>query len=79
MVAASVRLGGMAKKKSTSGQHKTPRVPYQIPRAWSDLARTMAAKHRQPALWFLLSLIADEATRQGLEVPPLPWDEILPS
>lgn len=79
MIAASAKIAGMAKKKSSSGEHKTPRVPYQIPQTWSDLARRMAAKQKQPTLWFLLSLIADEAVRQGEEVPPLPWEQNLPT
>lgn len=42
--------------------------------SWAKLARKLAAKQRQPMLWLLLSLLADEADRQGEDHPPLPWD-----
>lgn len=55
--------------------HKVPRIPIQMQKPWADLARKLAAKNKQPMLWLLLSLLADEADKQDMEHPPLPWEE----
>lgn len=64
--------GVMGRKKS---DHKVPRVALQVPKPWADLARKLAAKNKQPMLWLVLSLLADEAAKQGEDAPPLPWEE----
>lgn len=72
-------ISHMAKKK-LGGQHATPRTPVQVPTAWWAIARKLASKHKQPTLWYLLSIIATEAEKEGIEgVPPLPWEEDEPS
>lgn len=65
----------MGKKKPTGGAHKTPRKPVQVPEEWLVLARKLANIHRQPTLWFLLSLVADAADKEGIERPRLPWED----
>ncbi len=56
-------------------EHKVPRVPVQVPKPWADLARKLAGKNKQPMLWLILSLLAEEADRQEEERPALPWEE----
>lgn len=69
-----LKIPSMAKKR-TGGQHKTPRKPMQIPVTWLRLARKMAAKRKQPTLWFVLHLIQQAAEQEDEEVPPGPWDD----
>lgn len=74
-VVAAVKLDRMAnKKKPTGGEHKTPRQNVQFPIQWFKLARQLASGRAQPTLWFLLRILAEEAQRQGVEHPPLPWE-----
>jgi hypothetical protein len=66
--------GVMAKKKQ-SGKHRVPRKPVQIPVPWLQLARLMAAKRRQPTVWYLLGLLAEQATKDGETLPSyVPWE-----
>lgn len=62
----------MGRKKE---EHKVPRVPVQMPKPFHDLARKMARSKKQPMLWLLLTLLAEEADREGVERPALPWEE----
>ncbi len=52
-----------------------PRTLMNVPKPWADLARKLSATRQQPMLWMILALIADEAERQEMEHPPLPWEE----
>ncbi len=67
-------IKGMGRKRKTDG-HATPRQPVQIPVPWVKLTRSLAAKQKQPLLWYLLSLVADAAEAADMEHPPLPWEE----
>ncbi len=69
-------ISTMTRKKS---EHKTERVAVQMPKPWADLARKLAAKNKQPTLWFLLALVAEEAKKHKEQCPPLPWEEDLDS
>jgi len=62
-------------RKSTGGEHKTPRVNMQVPEAWMKLARLLGNQAKQPTLWYWLQILADAADRAGVERPPLPWEE----
>jgi hypothetical protein len=62
-------------KKATGGKHVTERTTIQIPSPWLKVARTMASERRQPVLWFILGLIAEEAAKSGVATPPLPWQK----
>lgn len=74
------KLAPMAKKK-VSGEHSTPRWSVQIPAEWGRIARRLASKTRQPANWYVLSLLYEAAKAENeadpenaQELPPLPWD-----
>lgn len=70
------KIRRMGRKKKTSGEHTTPRQPVQFPADWIKLARRLAAKRKQPTMWFILSLIAEAAQAEGeTELPPAPWEE----
>jgi hypothetical protein len=45
-----------------------------MPVPWYDLAKRLAARSRQPILWYLYSLLAEQAQAAGEPHPPLPWD-----
>jgi hypothetical protein len=63
-------------KKRKGGSHKTPRQPVQIPVPWIQLARQLATKHKQPMVWRLITLIGEDATREGItNLPKYPWEE----
>lgn len=65
-------------KKQTGGAHKTKRVVYQIPEAISKLIRKQAALRQQPAMWYLVRLVLDDAKANGVsedELPVPPWEE----
>jgi hypothetical protein len=64
----------MAKKRK-GGKHKTPRKPVQLPETWIAVARKMAAKNRQPMMWYIVSKIAEDAEKEGVTLPQFPWDE----
>jgi hypothetical protein len=73
-------IGIMAKKRKTTesrpgGKHVTPRVPYQLPLEFAQLARKLAGQRKQPTLWYLLSLIIEDAKANGMETPAPPWEE----
>lgn len=63
-------------KKKVSGKHKTPRQPMQIPIEWVVVARKAAAKRKQPVMWYLLSLIGEDAIKDDIKPPKYPWEEI---
>jgi len=63
------------RKKSNSGEHKTPRKAVQVPEDWLNVARRLANANRQPTLWFLLSLVAEAADKANVTRPRLPWEE----
>ena len=63
------------KGRPPGGSRKTPRQPVQIHVTWLKLARKQAAKRKQPTLWYLISLILEDAQKDGEELPPSPWDE----
>lgn len=64
--------------KKNSDRHKVPRVPFQIPKPFADLARRLAAKKEQPTTWYVMRLIADAAKEAGIkDVPKFPWEEEL--
>jgi hypothetical protein len=66
----------MPKKKSSSGKHTTPRVNVGVPEDWHAVLRRIAAKHRQPLIYTLISLAKAEAESLGFtDLPPTPWDE----
>lgn len=69
-----VTNGRMAKKKPSGGQHTTQRKPIQFPIDWYKLAYRMAAKKQQPMTWYILKLIADDAEKEGIDRPKLPWE-----
>lgn len=70
------KLAPMAKKK-VSGEHSTPRWSVQIPAEWGRIARKLASKTRQPANWYVLSLLAEAAEAAGeTDLPPLPWEDV---
>jgi hypothetical protein len=70
------KIARMAKKISGSGgPHKTPRVAVQIPEPWMKVLRRLAAKTKQPSLWYLLALIGGAAEADGTERPAYPWEE----
>lgn len=56
-------------------EHKVPRIAVQIPKPWHDFARKMASKRKQPMLWYILALLAEDAEEQDEEHPALPWEE----
>lgn len=64
-------------KKNQGGERKTPRTPVQFPKSWMKLVRELAAGRQQPALWFLISLVIEEAKKQGKDHPLPPWEEDL--
>lgn len=65
----------MAKKKSTSGKNKTPRTPVQVPNDWLQIARLRARDGQKPTLWYLISLIRQDAIQAGIkDLPTPPWD-----
>lgn len=69
----------MAKKRSerSGGAHKTVRIPYQIPKPFSDLITRLAKEKQQPKVWYLLALILDAAKAAGVkeeDLPEPPWD-----
>lgn len=67
---------GMAKKKSTSGKNVTPRVAIQMPKDWHGVAKKCANSRRQILVWFLISLIQEIATKDGVrDLPRAPWEE----
>lgn len=67
------------KKKQTGGKHKTPRLPVQIPVAWINVARNIAARRKMHTVWLLIDLVAAEAESMGVDtlgietLPPFPW------
>ena len=63
------------KKKQSGGPHKTPRSAVQIPADWWALARKLAAMRAQPAMWLLLTLLADAAEKAGEPRPRFPWED----
>lgn len=65
----------MAKKGGKRGKHTTPRKPIQIPEDWLNLARALAAKNKQPTLWYLLGLLAAAAEAAEMPHPKPPWEK----
>jgi len=66
----------MAKKKTKHGVYKTPRQAVQLPAAWVQVARRLAAKTPTPTTWYLVTLIRDAAIAAGeTNLPPLFWEE----
>lgn len=55
--------------------HKVPRIAVQIPKPWHDFARKMASKRKQPMLWYILAVLAEDADKEGEDHPALPWEE----
>lgn len=82
-VASAVpKTGGMAKdkaKKPSGGNHQTPRVNIGVPAEWHAVMRKLAARAKQPVLWYLIDLAAKEAEAAGVDAPPLPWSEESPA
>lgn len=73
---APVRIATMAKQgKRSGGKHKTERKAVQVPVPWLALARKLAAKKKQPTLWFIIALIAEAADKEGEQCPTPPWEE----
>lgn len=62
-------------KKRVGGHHKTPRKAVQIPVTWIALARKLAVKHKQPMMWYIVSLLGEAGIKEGLELPKFPWEE----
>lgn len=64
----------MAKRKTTSGKHSTPRKPVQIPADWLRVIKELAAKRPAPALWLIIEWAEREAKSAGLkDLPVVPW------
>ena len=74
-------LDGMAShnrrrsKSSDGGKHKTRRVAVNFPEDWHAVLRQLAARGKQPVLWYLIDLAKRDADAAGIPTPLLPWDE----
>jgi hypothetical protein len=65
---------GMAKRKSTSGKHSTPRKPVQVPEDWLKVIRGLAADRPMPAVWLIIEWAKQAAEAAGRKnLPPVPW------
>jgi hypothetical protein len=70
----------MAKHKSTSGRHATPRSPVQIPADWMAVIRQLAAARPAPAVWLIIELVEREAKAAGIAgLPSTPWSDPPPA
>lgn len=69
----------MAEKKpkaeKKSGAHKTKRIGVNFTEDWHAALRKLAARRKQPVLWYLMDLAREDAKGAGIETPPLPWEE----
>jgi hypothetical protein len=71
----AARIGGMAKRKSDSGRHVKKRVNIGVPAEWHAVIRRLAADRQQPVLYWLISVVAEQAKQQGMtDVPVPPWE-----
>jgi hypothetical protein len=63
---------GMTKKKGD--RRTTPRRPLMIPLPWLELIKVLARERKQPMLWYVLDLVAEQAAQKGMSHPPMPWE-----
>jgi len=42
---------------------------------WHAVLRTLAGKRKMPVLWYLIDLAREDAEKNGVKTPPLPWEE----
>ena len=75
MTLSPATLRSMSKKKPTDGNRKAKRVNIGVPENWHSVMRRLAARTKQPVLWWLIDLAAREAEQAGIETPPVPWEE----
>jgi hypothetical protein len=63
----------MPPKKSSGGKHQKKRIGVNIPAEWHAVMRQLAAKQKQPVLWYLIDLVMKDAESQDVETPEPPW------
>lgn len=68
------KLGG-EKAPKVSGKHTTKRIGVNFTAEWHAVLRKLAGKKKQPVVWYLMDLAREDAKRNGVETPPLPWEE----
>ena len=67
----------MAEKKRgrPSGQHKAPRKPMMLPEGWLKVVQELAAEKQMPAMWYVVSLVKEQAEKAAKpDLPSAPWD-----
>lgn len=60
--------------KPSGGKHKTKRIGVNFTEDWHAVLRKLAARRKQPVLWYLLDLAREDAKAAGFETPALPWE-----
>jgi hypothetical protein len=72
--APNITLPGMGRKKK-QGTPQKDRVSINLPAQWHAVARTLAARKRQPVTFLVIALLMAEAEREGIEnLPSPPWE-----
>ena len=67
-------ISHMGKKQTADNAAK--RINVGFPEEWHAVARKLAASHKQPVLYFFISLLEKAAEENGLkELPKRPWEE----
>ncbi len=51
------------------------RIGVNFSTEWHAAIRKLAGKRKMPVLWYLIELAREDAEKQGVQVPPLPWEE----
>ena len=66
------------KSPKQSGKHAKKRLAVNFTEDWHAVLRKLAARKKQPVLWYLLDLAREDAKSVGVETPPLPWEDESP-
>ncbi len=46
----------------------------QIPKSWWPVINKLSSIQKRPALWIVIDLLAQEASKEGIPLPKAPWE-----
>ncbi len=68
------RMGRKRNSNPGNPSKKRSRSPMQIPLTWWPVLNQLSNLKKRPALWIVLDLISQEATKEGIALPLAPWE-----
>lgn len=76
---ATLEVMADKKPKKPSGKHTKKRIGVNFSDEWHAVLRQLAARTKQPVIWYLIDLAKREADAAGITTPELPWEKPDPS